>query len=64
MQNILKTCKDLGKTMNEDSRGIIRNYKGRNYVLKSQDILYGRKHLKDEETDDYAQENNTYAPRA
>jgi len=50
--------------MNEDSRGIIRNYKGRNYVLKSQDILYGRKHLKDEETDDYAQENNTYAPRA
>jgi hypothetical protein len=36
----LKTCEDFGKTMNEDSRGLERHYKRRNYVPKSQDILY------------------------
>jgi len=59
----LKTCEDLEKTLNEDSRGLIRHYKERNYVLKSQDILYGRKHPKDKETGVYAQQNNTYVPR-
>jgi len=42
----LKTYEDFGKTMNEDSRGLGRHYKGRNYVPKSQDILYGNKHPK------------------
>ena len=32
MQNILKTGEDFGKTMNEDSRGLGRYYKERNYV--------------------------------
>jgi len=32
--------------MNEDSRGLGRHYKGRNFIPKSQDILYGRKHSK------------------
>jgi hypothetical protein len=50
-----KHLEDLG-TINEDSRYLGRHYKGRNYVLMSQDILYGRKHPKDEETCDYAQE--------
>jgi len=31
---------------NEDSRRFIRLYKGRNYVLKFQDILHWSKHLK------------------
>jgi len=55
-KNIVKTCEDLGKTMNKDLRGLRRHYKGRNFVPNSQDILYGRKHPKDEETGDYAQE--------
>jgi len=42
----LKTCEDFGKTINEDSRDIRKHYKGMNYVLKSQDILYGSKHPK------------------
>jgi len=42
----LKTCGDFEKTINENSRGLIRHYKMRNYVPKSQDILYERKHLK------------------
>jgi len=50
--------------MNEDSRGSERHYKGRYYVLKSQDILYRMKHPKDEETSIYAQEIYTHAPRA
>jgi len=31
----LKTCEDFGKTMNEDSRGLRRHYKWRNFVPKS-----------------------------
>jgi hypothetical protein len=49
--------------MNEDSRDLIRYYKGKNFVPKSQDILFGRKHTKDEETFVYTYENNTHAPR-
>jgi len=30
---------------NEDSRGLIRLYRGRNYVPKFQDVLHWRKHL-------------------
>jgi len=40
----LKTCEDLGKIMNEDSRGLRRHYKGKNYVPMSKDILYESKH--------------------
>jgi len=36
----------LGKKKNEDSRGLIRLYRWRNYVPKLQDILHWRKHLK------------------
>jgi len=42
----LKICEDLGKMKNEYSRGLIRHYKGRNFVPKFQDILYESKHLK------------------
>ena len=42
----LNTCEDFGKIMNEDSRGLRRHYRGRNYVPMSQDILYGSKHPK------------------
>jgi len=42
----MKTSLDIGKTMIEDSRGLRRLYKGRNFVPKSQDILYGSKHPK------------------
>jgi len=44
MQN--KIFEDFGKIMNEDSRGIRRHNKGRNFVPKSQDILHGSKHQK------------------
>lgn len=64
MQNIQKTCENLRKTMNEDSRGPRRNQRGRGCVPKSQDILYGRKHSKDKEKGVYAHENDTHAPRA
>jgi hypothetical protein len=55
-----KHLEDLGKTKNEDSRNLGRHYKGRNYVLMSQDILYGRKHPKDEKTCDYAQDEGKH----
>jgi len=32
--------------MNEDSKGLERHHKGRNYVPKSQNILHGSKHAK------------------
>ena len=53
----LKICEDFGKIMNEDSRCLEKHYKWRNYVPKSQDILNGSKHRKDEETGIYVQEN-------
>jgi len=31
----LKTCEDFGKIMNEDSRGLERQYKWRSFVSKS-----------------------------
>jgi len=34
----------LGKMKIQDSRGLRRHYRGRNYVLKFQDILLWRKH--------------------
>jgi len=40
--------------MNKDPRGP-RNYKKEKFYSKSQVNLYGRKHPKDEEIDDYAQ---------
>jgi len=36
----------IGKMKNEDSRGIRRLYRGRNFVPKFQYILLWRKHLK------------------
>jgi len=39
----LKTCENFGKKMNENSRDLGRHYKGRNFVLKFQVILYGRR---------------------
>jgi hypothetical protein len=59
-----KTFEDFGKTMNEDSRGLGRHYKGRDFVPKSQDILYGSKHPKDEETSNFTPGSSTYVPRA
>ena len=41
-----RICEDLGKMKNEDSRGLIRLYKGMYYVPKFQDILHRSKHLK------------------
>ena len=52
-----KHLEDLGKTMNVDSRCLERHYKGKSYVPKSQDNLYGKKPPKEEETCLYAQEN-------
>jgi len=61
----LKTCEELGKTMNEeDSRDLWRHYKRRNYVLKSKDILYGRKHPKRRWNKWLHAWNYTDAPRA
>jgi len=40
----LKTYEDFRKITNEDSRGLERHFKGRNFVFKSQDILYESKH--------------------
>jgi len=42
----LKIDEDFGKIKNEDSRGLKRLYIGRNFIPKSQDILYGSKHPK------------------
>jgi len=42
----LKIYVVLRKMKNEDSRGLIRLYKGNNYFHKFQDILHRRKHLK------------------
>jgi len=42
----LKICEELVKIKSEDSRGLIRHYRGRNYVSKFQDILYGSKYPK------------------
>jgi len=39
----LKICEVLGKMKKEDLRGLIRRYRGRNYVVKFQDILHGSK---------------------
>jgi len=41
-----KICEVLEKMKNEDSRGLGRLYKGRNFVLKFQDILHRSGHLK------------------
>jgi len=37
--------------MNKDSRGLRRLYRGRNFVPRSQDILYGSIHPKDGKTE-------------
>jgi hypothetical protein len=58
----LKTCEDFAKTTNEDSRGLIRHYKGRNYVPKSQDILYGSKHPKRQRNRQLRVKLHTHAP--
>jgi len=58
-----KIFEDFGKTMNEDSRGLERHYKGRNYVPKSQDILYGRKHPKRQRNNWFCAENCPKAPQ-
>jgi len=60
----LKTCEDFGKIINEDSRGLRRHYKGRNYVLRSQDILYGSKHPKKQRNMHLYTGLHSHAPRA
>jgi hypothetical protein len=50
--------------MNEDSRDLRRYYRGRNSISKSQNILCGGKHPKDEEANDYTQELSIDAPWA
>jgi len=40
----LKISEDFEKIKNEDSRGLIAHYRGRNSVYRSQDILYGSNH--------------------
>jgi len=58
----MKTSLDIGKTMIEDSRGLRRLYKGRNFVPKSQDILYGSKHPKGRRNWRFRGENCIDAP--
>ena len=41
-----KISEDLGKINNEDSEGLKKLYRGRNFVLMSQGILHGSKHPK------------------
>jgi len=48
------------KTNNEYSRGLWRHYKRENFVLMTQDILYGRKRPKN--TGDYTQKNALMRP--
>jgi len=47
----LKICEVFGKTKNKDSRDLKRHYRGRNYVIRFQDILYQSKPSKNEEID-------------
>jgi len=39
-------------------------YRGRNYVLRSQDSLFGRKHLKQRENREFGPGKHTHASRA
>jgi len=45
-QEHLKISENHGKINNEDSKGLRRLYKGRIYVPRSQNNLYGSKHPK------------------
>jgi len=45
-QEHMKNWQDLGKTKNEDSRGLKRLYIGRNYVPKFQGKLFEDEDLK------------------
>lgn len=58
-----KICEDLGKMKNEDSRGLIRLYKGRNYVPKFQDTLHRSKHLRRQRTKHFQHRTYSQAPR-
>ena len=60
---LLKTCEDFGKTMNENSRDLRRHYKGRNFVLKSQDVLHGSKYSKRQRNKKFRTGSSTYALR-
>jgi len=48
----------------ENSRGLKRRYRGRNLVHRSQDILYGSKHLKEWKNKDLCIETHSQASRA
>jgi len=59
-----KTCEDFRKIMNEDSRGLERHYKGRNYVPRSEVILYGSKHSRRQRDMHLGTGLHSHAPRA
>jgi hypothetical protein len=54
-----KTSEDFGKIKNEAPRGLRKYYKWRNFVLRSQDILYGSKLLKGRRNIDLYMHRNT-----
>ena len=60
----LKTCEDFAKIKNEDPRGLRRHYRGRNFVLKSQDNLYRSKQPKGRRNKDLSLRAHSHAPRA
>jgi len=60
----LKISEDFGNIKNEDSRGLGRRYRVRNYVPRSQDIINGSKYPKGRKNRDSGIETHSHAPRA
>jgi len=56
-----KRC--VGKMKNEDSRGLKKLYRGRNYVPKFQNILRWSKHLKRRRNKHFQHQTHSQAPR-
>ncbi|AES60411.2 transmembrane protein, putative [Medicago truncatula] len=62
-QNILKTYKDLGNTVNEDSRGLERHYKGRNFSQVPRHHIWKETPKRRKKKNNYVREISTYAPQ-
>jgi len=59
-----KICEDFGKTRNEDSRGLVRLYSGRNCVSRYRGKLFGGKHLKRRKNVEFGPRTHNHAPMA
>jgi len=63
-QEHLKNCQDFGKTRNEDSRGLIRLYIGKNVVPKFREKLLEDEDLKTTKIRETGPRKQYYAPWA